>query len=102
MLGVYSKFAIPFGYPEGLLLQVCHLVQLIPWAEYSLAKRNGTLNAMLEALQQSTSINVGGKAKRPLEAVANSGVNAVTTQATAGKQQQAKKLKTMLPGCRMM
>lgn len=78
------------------------MVQLIPWAEYSLAKKNGTLTPMLESLQQSTSINEEGKLKRPLEAVANSGVNAVTAQATAGKQRSAKKLKTMLPSCRMM
>lgn len=91
-----------YDYPEAHGIKFCPLVQLIPWAEYSSAKREHTLNALLESLQQSTSMNEGGKAKRPLEAVADSGVNAVTAQATAGKQQPAKKLKKMLPGCRMM
>ncbi|KAL3134934.1 hypothetical protein ABBQ32_007896 [Trebouxia sp. C0010 RCD-2024] len=76
--------------------------QLIPWAEYAAAKRAGTIVSLLESLQQSISINQAGKLKRPLEAVANSKVNDVSAQATAGKQRPAKKLKSMLPSCRMM
>lgn len=79
------------------------MVQLIPWAEYAAAKKSGTLQALLESLQQSTSVNEPGQAKRPLEAVANSGVNAVSAQAMASdKQRPAKKMKSMLPNCRMM
>ena len=91
-----------YDHPESSGIKVCPLVQLISWAEYSLAKREDTLSALLESLQQSTSMNEGGKAKRPLEAVANSGVHAVTAQATANKQRPAKKLKKVLPSCRMM
>ena len=80
----------------------CSVVQLISWADYAAAKKDGTLQALLESLQQSTSINEAGKAKRSLEAVAKSGVRPVTAAATAGKQRPAKKLKTMLPSCRMM
>lgn len=78
------------------------MAQLIPWAEYAAAKRAGTIVSLLESLQQSISINQAGKLKRPLEAVANSKVNDVSAQATAGKQRPAKKLKSMLPSCRMM
>lgn len=77
-------------------------MQLIPWVEYAAAKRDGTIVRLLESLQQSTSINQAGNAKRPLEAVATSGVNAASPQAAAGLQRPAKKLKSMLPSCRMM
>ena len=86
-------------------------LQLMPWEAYSTAKRNGTLPAMLGGLQQGVSSNQPGQAKRPLDAVVStvgdaapqSVVDNMATQATAAdRQPPKKKLKSMLPNCRMM
>lgn len=78
--------------------------QLVTWADYSSARRDGTLGTLLQPLQQTGGASLTGALKRPIEAVANSGVSALTGQAIpAGQAPPAKKkLKSMVPSCRMM
>ncbi len=73
------------------------------WEDYASARRNGTLDALLPS-EQEGAVTQAGTQKRPLDAVANSGVSAMTGQAVAGDSAppMKKKLKTMLPNCRMM
>jgi len=81
-----------------------YCLQLVTWADYSSAKRDGTLQTLLQPLQQTGGASQAGALKRPIEAVANSGVSALTGQAVpAGQAPPAKKkLKSMVPSCRMM
>ena len=90
--------------PKGIDISFLFLLQLVTWADYSSAKRDGTLQTMLQSLQQSSSVSQAGALKRPIEAVANSGVSALTGQAIAGgpAPPAKKKLKSMVPSCRMM
>lgn len=78
-------------------------LQLVTWTAYSSAKRDGTLETLLQSMQQGGSENQADTLKRPLEAIANSG-NGIIGHAVADDQAPPvkKKQKSMLPNCRVM